>query len=354
MHGISGVFMGNAVMLTTIAKGGILPTRYRGTVALQVTSVDHEITPESWDTSIDTLMRPLPMTERNAKIIKTSMQESTPPSDPVQTAGGLHPHWIRFLSGGGGITPVPWSAGCISYILNKTGLRWPMKGAHTKYAQAIRTGGDKYDFEALDPATTKLLTGDVVIKTRSNNKVIFTSNKWSGSSHGDIVHDVDMTIKKARIIGGNVSNTMVDYEIKLDSEGKIPEDNVNKGKNGSYFCILRATGTNSVGARLNQGKVALAAVRVFSSYPGPEKKRVTNMYGSPKYTNLEIIKKADEATKEAAFIVYDMYKAGKCWSTDLQCSAPHPETGLSSSGLKKSLAAAKEEGVYNIDTGQLA
>jgi len=353
MHGISGIFMGNAVMLTTIAKGGILPTRYRGTVALQVTSVDHEITPETWDTSIDTLMRPLPMTERNAKVVKLTMQESTPPSDPVQTAGGLHPHWIRFLSGGSGIQPVPWSAGCISYILKKTGLKWPMKGAHTKYAQAIRTGGDKYDFEALDPATTPILVGDVVIKTRSNNKIVFTSNKWSGSSHGDIVHEVDSAAKKARIIGGNVSNTMVDYEIKLDNEGKIPEDNVNKGKNGSYFCILRAK-AGTFGGTISQQKVALQAKVVFASYPGPEKKRVTTMYGSPKYNNLEMIKKADEATKEAAFIVYDMYKAGSCWSTYLQCSAPHPEDGLSASALKKSIDKAKELGKYNIDTGQLA
>jgi hypothetical protein len=78
------------------------------------------------------------------------------------------------------------------------------------------------------------------------------------------------------------------------------------------------------------------------------------MYGSPKYNNLEMIKKADEATKEAAFIVYDMYKAGSCWSTYLQCSAPHPEDGLSASALKKSIDKAKELGKYNIDTGQLA
>ena len=344
MHGISGIFMGNAVMLTTIEKGGILPTRYRGTVALQVTSVDHEITPETWDTSIDTLMRPLPMTERNAKIVKLGMAETAPPVDPPQTAGGLHPHWIRFLSGGGGITPVPWSAGCVSYMIGKSGVSWPMKGAHTKYAQAIREGG--YPWTAIDPATAVIKLGDVVIKARAGNKKVFSSSKWSGSSHGDIVTDISGG--KARIIGGNVSNTMVDYEIKLDSEGKIPQDNVNKGKNGSYFIVLRPNST------ADANKVVAAAKAVFKAYPGPEKKRVTTMYGSPKYNNLEMIKKADEATKEAAFMVYDMYKAGSCWSGDLQCSAPHPETGLTSSQLKRSIKGAKEEGVYNIDTGQLA
>ena len=46
-------------MLKTKNNGGLLPDRYHGNVALQVTSVDQSITPETWTTSIATLMRPL-------------------------------------------------------------------------------------------------------------------------------------------------------------------------------------------------------------------------------------------------------------------------------------------------------
>lgn len=60
LHGVSGIYMGNAIMIKTIDEGGLLPSRYRSNVALQATSVDHTISPEGWTTDIGTLMRPLP------------------------------------------------------------------------------------------------------------------------------------------------------------------------------------------------------------------------------------------------------------------------------------------------------
>ena len=62
MQGVSGIFMGNAVMIRTVSEGGILPNRYRNVVALQTTAVDHSVTVEGWKTSVTTLMRPLPDT----------------------------------------------------------------------------------------------------------------------------------------------------------------------------------------------------------------------------------------------------------------------------------------------------
>ena len=59
LHGISGIYMGNAIHIKTTSEGGILPDRYRDTVALQITSVDHSVSPEDWSTSIGTLMRPI-------------------------------------------------------------------------------------------------------------------------------------------------------------------------------------------------------------------------------------------------------------------------------------------------------
>jgi len=59
LHGVSGIYMGNAIMIKTISEGGLLPSRYKNNVALQATSVDHAVSPEGWTTSIGTLMRPL-------------------------------------------------------------------------------------------------------------------------------------------------------------------------------------------------------------------------------------------------------------------------------------------------------
>ena len=59
LNGISGVYMGNAIMLKTIDEGGMIPNRYKDIVALQATSVDQNISPQGWTTSINTLMRPI-------------------------------------------------------------------------------------------------------------------------------------------------------------------------------------------------------------------------------------------------------------------------------------------------------
>ena len=85
LDGISGIYMGNAVGVRSISEGGILPNRYKNTVALQITSVDHTINPEGWTTSIGTLMRPLPdsnnrPTIRTKPIIRTKVAATAAPS----------------------------------------------------------------------------------------------------------------------------------------------------------------------------------------------------------------------------------------------------------------------------------
>ena len=85
LGGISGIYMGNAIMIRTISEGGLLPERYRNVVALQTTAVDHSVSPDGWTTSINTLMRPLPETAHadkrtsDVKIIPVPIKE--PPLD---------------------------------------------------------------------------------------------------------------------------------------------------------------------------------------------------------------------------------------------------------------------------------
>lgn len=76
LNGISGIYMGNAIMIDTIDEGGLLPNRYKDIVALQATSVDQSISADGWTTSINTLMRPI------NNLPKPVIPERQPPADP--------------------------------------------------------------------------------------------------------------------------------------------------------------------------------------------------------------------------------------------------------------------------------
>ena len=76
LHGVSGIYMGNAIHLKTADDGGILPNRYKQGVALQVTSVDHTVNAETWNTSIGTLMRPMNDSDRKPDVGEIKVVES--------------------------------------------------------------------------------------------------------------------------------------------------------------------------------------------------------------------------------------------------------------------------------------
>ena len=84
LHGVSGIYMGNAIMINTIDEGGLLPSRYKHNVALQATSVDHSINAEGWTTEIGTLMRPLPDTNNEASL-KVNIKRRPPVSTYAPT-----------------------------------------------------------------------------------------------------------------------------------------------------------------------------------------------------------------------------------------------------------------------------
>ena len=119
------------------------------------------------------------------------------------------------------ITGTPWSAGFISYVAATNSNTFPSAGAHTSYAQSVKNG-QAPGWIALDPATTTLQPGDILIKNRSNNNNTFNST-WSGESHGDVIISTNGTTATA--IGGNVGNTVSQYNVsRTDS-----------------FAVLRAT-----------------------------------------------------------------------------------------------------------------
>ena len=57
LDGISGLYMGNAIVMDTISDGGILPDRYKNNVAFQVSQVSHTVNSNGWDTDVTCMMR---------------------------------------------------------------------------------------------------------------------------------------------------------------------------------------------------------------------------------------------------------------------------------------------------------
>ena len=87
LHGISGIYMGNAIMIKTISEGGILPNRYLNNVALQATGVNHVVNSSGWTTSIETLMRPLG--DSSNEPVTINYRETPPPDTSAPPPGDL-------------------------------------------------------------------------------------------------------------------------------------------------------------------------------------------------------------------------------------------------------------------------
>jgi len=57
IDGLSGIYMGNAINISSVSEGGILPDRYSGQVTFQATDITHMIQSFQWETTIKGMMR---------------------------------------------------------------------------------------------------------------------------------------------------------------------------------------------------------------------------------------------------------------------------------------------------------
>jgi len=57
LDGIGGIYVGNAITVSPVSHGGILPNRYHDKVVFQVTDVTHTIQRFDWQTSVNGMMR---------------------------------------------------------------------------------------------------------------------------------------------------------------------------------------------------------------------------------------------------------------------------------------------------------
>jgi hypothetical protein len=126
------------------------------------------------------------------------------------------------------IATTPWSAAFISYVVGAAGVNFPSNSSHTGYAQALRTQ-PSYGFQALDPKTTALKIGDIILQNRDGNTMTFQTKPWNGYSHGDIVVGISGT--SATSVGGNVSQAVSQTNLTLTGDGRLGSPN--------YFVVLR-------------------------------------------------------------------------------------------------------------------
>jgi hypothetical protein len=230
LDGIGGIVMGNAF---TIPQDR-LPLSLRSNnlgftkVGFVVVGLTHTIQNNQWLTKIRGQMIKLRDSTNYGKV--KSLSSAT--TNFTQVGTGLSAIKIS----------TPWSAAFISYVAQQAAgiTDFPIAAAHTTYAQSLRV--NNRDFEILDPTSTVLKPGDIIVKNRNGNSLTFSTKNWSGDSHGDIV--VSVTNTTAQAIGGNVSDTVYKSNIGL-TDGKLGRSD--------YFVVLRSkTYANSLVAAANK------------------------------------------------------------------------------------------------------
>lgn len=223
--GISGIKIYNALNINQDVDS-LLPYQYKNISNFLIQKVNHKVSDNDWETSLETLSIPK-IQPPNPNAIDLYAQED----------GVYNPY-----NPGPDFTPTkqPWSAVFISYIVKKlAGVPFPVAAAHRIYANALydaakqwrNDGGVKYKrvdgtysgWKVISPFRVekgiygskiqdwfKPQPGDIFVYNRDNNTNVFSGGNWTGPTHGDIVTSVtDDYNWSISYVGGNVSNTAV-------------------------------------------------------------------------------------------------------------------------------------------------
>jgi len=221
LDGIGGLKIGQVFKLDRVEK--FLPEAYKD-YGFIITAIDSTIENNKWNTTIKALTFKIP-TQSTATSTGSGRSRSTSTSTAASTSSVN-----RY------ITEVPWSAGFISFVVEGVVPSFPSNGAHTGYAQSLRTRPTApVPWQLLDPATTKPIPGDIILRNRGGF-IKFNSPVWIGVSHGDIV--VSATNDAITFVGGNLSDTTVKGAVKRNRQpvrgGLLPTTGTD-----FYFVILR-------------------------------------------------------------------------------------------------------------------
>lgn len=105
----------------------------------------------------------------------------------------------------------PWSAVFVSYIMNNSVGSFPNSASHAVYSRAVSEGNSGYSFIKISDlpkgAKVQANLGDILLYERDSQ----------GASHGDVVY-LTPNVKKARLVGGNLSDTVSTMELDLEGD----------------------------------------------------------------------------------------------------------------------------------------
>jgi hypothetical protein len=132
-------------------------------------------------------------------------------------------------------TSVPWSAAFISYVMKKAGAgdNFKYSSSHSSYirdAVKNRKENNANPFKAYRLNEKKVEVGDLVCYARQDGVGYDTTSSYK--SHCDIVVSADNN--EAKVIGGNVGNSVTKTTVKLNN-GFV---NDNKKK---FFTVIKTT-----------------------------------------------------------------------------------------------------------------
>lgn len=240
IEGLSGIKIYNSLNI----QQGFLPRNYPTALSFIIKNVNHDISSNSWSTSIQTIST---ANVKETEFTWANLSEYTSQQLEIQLEQLVSGTWRQFVN------DTPWSAAFISYVVKNSGnfySNFPVSAAHTGYAQAIRENPNNYNFIVLDPRKQDAQIGDIIIANRSGNSLTF-DDVWTGSSHANIVTSRNYsTITSA---GGNVygnnypdvigKNGSAAYKKRedMDNDGNKVNKKYFLDKDGSkgYFAILR-------------------------------------------------------------------------------------------------------------------
>ena len=138
--------------------------------------------------------------------------------------------WLQFLKR----RDTPWSACFISWVATRTPVSFPKSASHWSYTKKVfrGEGGDKW--QCLDPFTTPLQLGDIIVYNRSNSYE---------SAGGDI-------------LSGNVYGTLKTYDVSFAQIKLFVQDNPKfmKGMFSHADIVLSLSGekTQQLGGNVNR------------------------------------------------------------------------------------------------------
>lgn len=195
-------------------------------VGFIITGLEHTIQNNTWTTDVRANMYYVKRTDEY--IAKKGNQEQAPKFKDVPQA---------LLADGsnlsGTISDTPWSAAFISYVMKQASVDFPVNAAHTGYAQSLRN--NTRGFSVLNPKNTTVQIGDIIVQNRSGNNLTYSTDPWTGFSHGDIIvslvgNSSTNNYTTAYAIGGNVNQTVFKSVFQLGNSILIKP---------GFFVILR-------------------------------------------------------------------------------------------------------------------